>query len=379
MTETKTNSVLIVDDENMNIIALMNILDSEYTVYSSTDGQDAIEAAEEFLPDIILLDVVMPEMDGYAVITALKKSEKTKDIPVIFITGLSDAENEKKGLALGALDYITKPFTPEIVKLRVHNQMKMLEQIHLLTEKEIVEQNSRVRMDFLSRMSHELLTPMNAIIGMLPVLRMTDDPDDMEMYHEKIDEASRHLLKLIHDLLDVSGTKEGAFKLENSPFALRAVIRNVLDKLGGMARKKQQSLDFNLASVIRLTLIGDAERLAQVITNLLSNAIAFTPENGQIGVSARVVDEENETITLQFEVSDNGIGISQEQQSSIFKLFEQVDESVTRKHGGVGLGLAVSKRIIEMMDGAIWLESELGKGSKFTFTCKMKKAAGKEI
>jgi len=373
MAETKKNSVLIVDDEDINVIILTNILESEYTVYSSSSGQDAIETAEERLPDIILLDIVMPGMDGYAVITALKKSEKTKDIPVIFITGLNDAENEKKGLALGALDYITKPFTPEIVRFRVHNQIKTLDQIRLLTEKELVEQNRRVRMDFLSRMSHELLTPMNAIMGITQVLKTADDPNDIEMYHEKIDAASSQLLELIHGLLDVSGNKEDAFKLENATFALKAVLRNVLDKLSCIARKKQQSLDFDVAPVIRLTLIGDEERLAQVIMNLLSNAIKFTPEHGQISVSARAVDEDNETITLQFEVSDNGIGISKEQQSSIFNLFEQADESVTRKHGGVGLGLSISKRIIEMMDGNIWLESEPGKGSKFAFTCRMKK------
>jgi len=172
MNTKKKNSILIVDDERTNIIALTGILESDYEIYVASDGADAIELAGNFLPDVILLDVIMPEMDGYATITALKESDKTKSIPVIFITGLNDAENEQKGLGLGAADYITKPFSSEIVKLRVLNQIKVLDQIQQLTEKEIDRQNSRIQMDFLSRMSHELLTPMNAIIGMMHVFEI---------------------------------------------------------------------------------------------------------------------------------------------------------------------------------------------------------------
>ncbi|MDR3019926.1 MAG: response regulator, partial [Treponema sp.] len=128
MSETKKSSILVVDDENNNIIALTNILRAEYTVYAAKDGQSAIEAAANFLPDIILLDIVMSDMDGYSVITALKNSEKTRNIPVIFITGLSSAEDEEKGLAFGVADYIIKPFSAAIVKLRVRNQIKLIEQ-----------------------------------------------------------------------------------------------------------------------------------------------------------------------------------------------------------------------------------------------------------
>ena len=124
MDETKKNAVLIVDDDKLVIMALTQILGNEYTIYAVKDGQDAIEKTEKFLPDLILLDIVMPEMDGYDVIAALKKSEKTQHIPVIFISGLSETEDEKKGLDLGAADYITKPFSPDIVKLKVGNQFE---------------------------------------------------------------------------------------------------------------------------------------------------------------------------------------------------------------------------------------------------------------
>ena len=132
MDEAKKNSVLVVDDENSNIMALTHILSSEYTVYAAKNGQNGIKAAETYLPNIILLDIIMPEMDGYAVIAALKSFEKTKNIPVIFITGLSNVDDEEKGLAFGAADYIAKPFSPAIVKLRVRNQIKMLGQLRLI-------------------------------------------------------------------------------------------------------------------------------------------------------------------------------------------------------------------------------------------------------
>ena len=137
MNENGKNAILIVDDETSNIAGLTRILRPEYTVCAAKNGAAALEAAEKFLPDVILLDIIMPEMDGYAVIAALKRSEKTRHIPVIFITGLKGVEDEEKGLALGAADYIPKPFRPATIKLRVQNQMKMINQTRLIIEKEI--------------------------------------------------------------------------------------------------------------------------------------------------------------------------------------------------------------------------------------------------
>jgi len=140
MNETKKNSVLVVDDEQASSLALIHILKPEYTVYVEKNGQDAIETAKELIPDVILLDILMPEMDGYKVLSMLRSSEKTKDIPVIFITGLSGTDDERKGLALGAADYITKPYVPEIVELRVRNQIKMLEQLRIIEQFSMTDQ-----------------------------------------------------------------------------------------------------------------------------------------------------------------------------------------------------------------------------------------------
>ena len=204
--ETVKNTVLIADDDNMVIVALTQMLSPEYTVYAVKNGKDTIEKAEQFLPDVILLDIVMPEMDGFAVIAALKSSEKTQNIPVIFITGLSESGDEEKGLALGAADYIAKPFSSDIVKLRVRNQIRMLNQTQLIIEKEVAEKSSKARIEFLMSMSHEMLTPMNAIIGMTQIAKMAWNPAKTADCLNEIDEASKHLLAMIHDLLNASDT-----------------------------------------------------------------------------------------------------------------------------------------------------------------------------
>ncbi|MDR2558738.1 MAG: response regulator [Oscillospiraceae bacterium] len=204
MNDSKKNSVLIVDDENLNIMVLTHILEPDYTVYAAKDGASAIKAAEKYLPDVILLDIMMPEMNGYTVITELKKSEKTKDIPVIFVTVLSYTDDEEKGLTLGAADFITKPFSSEVVKLRVKNQIKIINQMNLIIEKEIAERNSKAKIDFMSQMSHDMLTPMNVIMGMtFLALDEEDNSEDVTKYLNEINTSSQNLLKLINDLLGI--------------------------------------------------------------------------------------------------------------------------------------------------------------------------------
>jgi len=183
MEEIKRNSVLIVDDENSNIMTLTHILSPEYTVYAAKNGPNAIAAAEKYLPDVILLDIIMPEMDGYAVIGALKNSEKTREIPVIFITGLSDADDEEKGLALGAADYISKPFSPAIVRLRVKNQIRMLNQFRTIELLSMIDQLTSIpnRRGFDSRLDMEWIRAIRENTS-ISILMM--DVDKFKLYND---------------------------------------------------------------------------------------------------------------------------------------------------------------------------------------------------
>jgi CheY-like chemotaxis protein len=236
---------------------------------------------------------------------------------------------------------------------------------------------NRHKSAFLANMSHEIRTPMNAIIGMTTIGKSASDIEHKDYSFTKIEEAAHHLLGVINDILDMS--KIEANKLELSPveFNLEEIFRQVVNVINFRIDEKHQKFTAQIDPSIPRTLIGDSQRIAQVITNLLGNAVKFTPTDGIISLAARPGGEENQQYTLQISVSDTGIGISAEQQKKLFRSFEQAESSTTRKYGGTGLGLAISKRIVEMMGGSIWVESEPGKGSTFTFTIQT--ARGTEL
>ncbi|WP_310601242.1 ATP-binding protein [Desulfobulbus sp.] len=229
---------------------------------------------------------------------------------------------------------------------------------------------------FLARMSHEMRTPMNAIIGMTNIARTTEHEQKKTYCLDRIDEAANHLLGVINDVLDMS--KIGADKLELSEtdFLLADLIRQVSTIIGFKIEQKNQNFKIEIGEDVPQALVADRQRLAQVIANLLSNANKFTPENGRILLRVERIaggkgqGAEGDRIGLRFTVEDNGIGISPEQQKKLFNAFEQADGSISRRYGGTGLGLVISKRIVEMMGGKIWIESDKGRGARFVFTIR---------
>jgi PAS domain S-box len=250
-----------------------------------------------------------------------------------------------------------------------------------ITERKAVEEElesaSRAKGDFLSRMSHEIRTPLNAIIGMNNIAMNSNDLEKTHQCHERIDDASRHLLGIINDILDMSKIEADKFELSRSEFDFEKTLMSIINVTHFRAEEKNQELVVHLGRDVPAIILGDEIRLSQVITNLLSNAVKFTPKNGSILLNIEKIADSDSDVTLQFEVVDNGIGISEEQQARLFASFEQADSSISRKFGGTGLGLAISKRIVELMDGRIWIESELGCGSKFAFTIKVQKCEEK--
>ena len=249
--------------------------------------------------------------------------------------------------------------------------------ILLLDAKEQAEQASKAKSDFLSRMSHEMRTPMNAVIGMTHIARASQDPERKEYCLSKIDEASNHLLGVINDILDVSKIEAGKFELSYAEFNFEKMLQHVTDVINFRVEEKHQNLYITIDPEIPEYFVGDEQRLAQVLTNLLSNAVKFTPEEGKISLAIDEISHTEESSRLRVTVADNGIGISGEQQARLFTSFEQADGSVSRRFGGTGLGLAISKSIIGMMGGTIWIESELGKGARFLFELALKRGGSK--
>jgi CheY-like chemotaxis protein/two-component sensor histidine kinase len=236
------------------------------------------------------------------------------------------------------------------------------------------DDENKSKSSFLARMSHEMRTPMNAIIGMTHIAQNSKDPARIRDCLGKIDDASTHLLGVINDVLDMSKIEAGKLELVNTDFNLYKMIDRVVDVVTFKIDEKRQHLIVNIEDTVPSHIYGDKQLLAQVITNLLTNANKFTPEGGTIKLKVRLLqteeDKNMDDCILQFTVKDNGIGISPEQQSKLFQPFEQADNSISRKYGGTGLGLGISKRIVEMMGGSIIIESEEGKGSRFIFTIK---------
>ena len=368
MENHQKDSILLVDDEKANLLVLNDILGGNYRLFMARTGPEAIEMANENKPDLILLDIVLPGMDGYEVLSILKGSEKTQEIPVIFITGLNSNEDEMRGLGLGASDYISKPFSAAIVKLRVQNQLKIKEQMRQIIKKELAEKASRLKSEFLSRMSHEMRTPINAMMGMINMMQNTNDQEKIDNYLIKAGSASHGLMMLIDNVLDIANFRNERLDLDNLDFEFTAMLQNTLDEVNVFYEQKQQTLTAEIDPLIPGIITGDRKRLSQAIFNLLLNANKFTGHKGLINLKAFAVSKGDDNVTIQIDVSDNGIGISQEQQKDIFTEFEQADGGTDRKHGGAGIGLFISKKIIEMMNGQIWVESSPGKGSKFSLT-----------
>ena len=230
---------------------------------------------------------------------------------------------------------------------------------------------SKAKSTFLSNMSHEIRTPMNAIIGMTSIGKREKDPQRKDYAFAKIENASTHLLGIINDVLDISKIESGKMELSPIVFGFTQMLDRVLSVVTLKMKDKRQHFSVTIDPAIPEKLFGDDQRLAQVVTNILSNATKFTPEDGPITLEATLVSLHSDACVIQVSVKDSGIGMSQQEQSKLFNIFQQAEAGTARKYGGSGLGLAISKRILELMGGEIWVESEKGKGSRFSFTVQL--------
>jgi len=229
---------------------------------------------------------------------------------------------------------------------------------------------SRAKSDFLANMSHEMRTPMNAIIGMTNIALSAHSIERKDYALGKICDASIHLLGIINDVLDMSKIEAEMLELHPTPFVIEEMVKKVISIINFKIVEKQQKFSVTIDDDIPHILVCDDQRLAQIITNLLANATKFTPENGTVSLKVSLLECVGSEYTIKFEVTDTGVGITEEQQARLFNPFEQADSSTARKYGGTGLGLAITKRILELMGGSISVSSTLGEGSTFAVTLK---------
>ena len=236
---------------------------------------------------------------------------------------------------------------------------------------EAAQDASRAKSAFLANMSHEIRTPMNAIIGMTNIGKSAAGSERKDYCLSRIEDASRHLLGVINNILDMSKIEANKFELSSSEFNFERMLQRVVNVVSFRVEEKRQKLKVFIDRDIPELLAGDDQRLAQVITNLVGNAVKFTPEEGTIRIGTYFLEDKDGECSIKITVTDSGIGISAEQQARLFMSFQQAEANTAHKFGGTGLGLVISKNIVEMMGGRIWIESELGKGATFAFTTRL--------
>jgi signal transduction histidine kinase len=388
-----------------------------YRVRPVPSGKLAIQAVQNEKPDLILLDINMPEMNGYEVCEHLKADETLKEIPVLFISALDETIDKIKAFAAGGVDYVTKPFQFEEVEARVHTHLKLRrlqielerqnrqlqeKEMALTIAKETADAGNRAKSDFLANMSHELRTPLSAIIGFSELLdeKLFGDLNPKQgEYVKDIIESGRHLLSLINDILDLAKIEAGKMELELTTFSIATLLDNSLVMVKEKCLKHGIHLTADIADPVKdAVILADERKMKQVMFNLLSNATKFTPDGGTIRVSANVISHQSlgagapslvsshssigkrtESIDqspmtndaakplmtnddrnldlVEISVSDTGIGIAKEHQSKLFSEFYQVNGGIKNKTPGTGLGLALVKHIVEQHGGRVWMES----------------------
>jgi signal transduction histidine kinase len=369
-------SILVIDDEINNFDVVQNLLGLiDYDINYASGGVKAFERLKRLPVDIILLDVMMSDMNGIEVCQILKASPQWKSIPIIMVTSLTKSVDLSRCLAAGADDFISKPVERMELQARIGSMMRIKEQhIKLQIAKEEADLAVKAKADFLAIMSHEIRTPISGILGATQLLSTTQLTFEQQKYMKTVEISSEILLAVVNDILDFSKIEAGKLQLEEKSIALNTLMLDVCESIAPQAKAKNLSIKYQIATDLPNYILGDLIRLRQILFNLVNNAIKFT-EVGEVTISAQISPEqlsENETVQILFSVSDTGIGIAEADIARLFQAFTQASTSTTRKYGGTGLGLAICSQLISMMQGKIWIESEVGVGSTFYFTIAAK-------
>ena len=354
-------TILVVDDTPANLEWLEIILKSaDYAVRSLPNGMLGLQSALTEPPDLILLDIKMPGMDGYEVCVQLKADPRTREIPVIFISALRETEDKVRAFAVGGVDYVGKPFEAEEVLARVDTHLRLRAlQTGLSAAKERAEAANRAKSTFLANMSHELRTPLNAVLGFAQLIAMDTGLSGKNRGHlDAIRQSGGFLLELINDMLDLAKIEAGRFECRAESWDTQTFFKDLSMMFSARAESQDLFFHYRESPPLPPVLHSDPRRLRQIAVNLLGNALKFTRQGG---IVLHTGFNENK---LFLEVTDTGPGIPAEMLEKIFEPFEQAGDSM-QKNRGTGLGLSITRRLAEMMDGTVTVSSTVGTGSTF--------------
>jgi signal transduction histidine kinase len=401
----RTPYALIADDDIIiRMFAREALEQAGWMVGEAQNGREACAAFQRHPPDVVLLDVMMPEMDGFATCAALRRMPEGEFTPILIMTGLDDLDSITKAYDAGATDFIVKPLNAILLTHRIRYMVRanqVLQELRasqatLTQARDAAIEGARLKSEFLATMSHEIRTPMNGVLGMTDWLLDTTLTSEQLDCAQTIRSSGDALMVIINDILDLSKIESGKLSLELLDFELSPFLERVMALFEERARRKGLALTSRVAEDVPFVLCGDPVRLQQILSNLLANAIKFT-DRGTVSVlvdlDQRPIEQRlefpasrygefsahHDRVThVRFSVSDTGIGIAPNAFTKLFQPFVQADGSTTRKYGGTGLGLAICKQLVELMGGHIGAESEPGRGSVFRFTVPLQQQLPKE-
>ncbi len=440
----KKSTILVVEDSKVQAMGLQNLLvEYGYAVTVASGGLEAKAHLETFCPDIIITDIIMPDINGYELCRLIRKNERTKSIPIILLTSLNSPDDIIEGLKSGADNFITKPFEKADLLSRISYillnkklresqpsslglNLSFAGQEHLITaersqildlffssydaaiqkhrqlkatvkelsetqeylynarkdaEKAVqeAEQAKEARGLFLANITHDLRSPLCAIIGIADLLADASLAPELEDYVKTIKNVGESLLAQITNILDFSKIDAGMLELENIDFDLYEQVNIASSIFAKEVSDKKLQLDINIDSQVPQFLVGDESKLRQIFINLLSNAVKYTSKGGVVFNISCVDCTPGKPVRLRFEVIDTGVGIPKDKQHTLFQAFVQAHRSAARIYGGTGLGLSIVKQLVAMMGGTISLTSELGLGSTFTFEIEFPVSNGESV
>jgi len=359
--------ILIADDIPKNIQLIGNILSHEdCEILIAENGREVIKITEDCLPDLILLDIMMPEMDGYETCKILKDNPTTRDIPVIFLTAKNETDDIVKGFHLGAVDYVTKPFNSAELLSRVHTHLSLKrakDREKRYIEK--LEQLNELKNEFLGMAVHDLRNPIGNILNMAEIMLYFSKEkltENQRKYLEKIEKTSDYMSNLVNDLLDITAIESGKLTLKPEKQDYIVFLKNNMEFNQTLSDKKRIKLELNFDEAL-LEIDFDNDKITQVIDNLISNAVKYSYPDTKVTVD--ISKQKDYIITC---VTDQGQGIQEKDLQNIFKAFHKGNTKSTGGEKSTGLGLAITKKIVEGHNGNIWAKSKKGKGSSFYFT-----------
>jgi signal transduction histidine kinase len=398
----ETLLALIVDDDAVNRLLACAALESAgWNVEEAENGREALEAFQRLQPDVVLLDVMMPEMDGYTTCAALRKLPEGAHTPVLIMTGLDDYHSITQAYDAGATDFLTKPLNGLLLTHRVRyivRSSRIVQELRdsqasLVQARDAALESTRLKSEFLATVSHEIRTPMNGVLGMTEWLMDTQLTPEQRDCAEAIRTSGDTLLSIISNILDFSKIESGKLQLQQIDFDVRRLLEDIVGPFRQRTQLKGVALACQIQAQVPIWLRGDPDRLRQIVSNLLGNAIKFT-EHGEIVLRAEVDERQQDPIdpdrpvasrpvngnarrlvTVRFSVADTGIGIAPEACTRIFQPFMQADGSTTKKYGGTGLGLAICQQLVDLRGGSIGVDSEPGQGSVFHVTVPLEHKA----